>query len=253
LAVDLPSAAEQILAHPTSSTRLYYLVRDPSGKADRRRCGDIRLARRANARRTARFSYDATYRGTKVRAAALLAPCGGQVCTITGRRDERASATAWCAKILFGQRHAPGAARGADARAGCGSVVARGLAPLEGSRERSQAFPRDLRSIEPALAPADTRPLIEAMKPAAVAGRRNRTCNSNASSPTRAPVAHAASRDCVSHMPKLALAQPLSRRPAPEIEQVHSATVRIAAAGEPAAGLVRARARGRVRAAFAVT
>src|SRR5205809_851455 len=81
LAVDPPSAAEQILRTDRFDT-IYYLVRDPSGKLI---AGDAGIPPPPVAQRPQDGSvfYDATYRDTKVRAAALLAPCGGQICTIT--------------------------------------------------------------------------------------------------------------------------------------------------------------------------
>src|SRR5437879_8180360 len=81
LAVDLPSAAEQILRTDQFDT-IYYLVRDPSGRLI---AGDAGIPPPPVAQRPQDRSvfYDATYRDTKVRAAALLAPCGGQICTIT--------------------------------------------------------------------------------------------------------------------------------------------------------------------------
>src|SRR2546430_1582865 len=74
LAVDLPSAAEQILRTDQFDT-IYYLVRDPSGKLI---AGDAGIPPPPVAQRPQDGSvfYDATYRDTKVRAAALLAPCG---------------------------------------------------------------------------------------------------------------------------------------------------------------------------------
>src|SRR6266404_7541903 len=99
LAVDLPSAAEQILRTDQFDT-IYYLVRDPSGKLI---AGDAGIPPPPVVQRPQDGSifYDATYRGTKVRAAALLAPCGGQVCTITVAETTR-KRDRLVREILFG-------------------------------------------------------------------------------------------------------------------------------------------------------
>src|SRR6267143_1730268 len=176
LAVDLPSAAEQILRTDQFDT-IYYLVRDPSGKLI---AGDAGIPPPHVAQRPQDGSifYDATYRGTRVRAAALLAPCGGQICTITVAETTR-KRDRLVREILLGSVM-PQALLAVLTLALVWFGVARGLAPLERlSGEIRKLSPRDLRPIEPALAPAETRPLIEP-QPAALPRQR------------RAPAAHAA-------------------------------------------------------------
>ena len=75
--VDLPSVAEQVLRTDKYDT-IYYVVRDPSGMPI---AGDSGIPPPpANQRvQDSSMFYDAVYRGTKVRAATLLAPCGGKV------------------------------------------------------------------------------------------------------------------------------------------------------------------------------
>ncbi|HKC31645.1 MAG TPA: sensor histidine kinase N-terminal domain-containing protein, partial [Burkholderiales bacterium] len=160
LAVDLPSAAEQILRTDQFDT-IYYLVRDPSGKLI---AGDAGIPPPPVAQRPQDGSvfYDATYRDTKVRAAALLAPCGGRICTITVAETTR-KRDRLVREILLGSVM-PQALLAVLTLALVWFGVARGLAPLERlSGEIRKLSPHDLRPIEPAQAPAETRPLIEAL------------------------------------------------------------------------------------------
>src|SRR5438034_10422304 len=165
--VDLPSAAEQILRTDRFDT-IYYLVRDPSGKLI---AGDAGIPPPPVAQRPQDGSvfYDATYRDTKVRAAALLAPCGGQICTITVAETTR-KRDRLVREILLGSVM-PQALLAVLTLALVWFGVARGLAPLERlSGEIRKLSPRDLRPIEPALAPAETHPLIEALNQLLVQG-----------------------------------------------------------------------------------
>src|SRR5436309_14583192 len=155
LAVDLPSAAEQILRTDRFDT-IYYLVRDPSGKLI---AGDAGIPPPPVAQRPQDGSvfYDATYRDTKVRAAALLAPCGGQICPITLAETTR-KRDRLVREILLGSVM-PQALFAVLTLALVWFGVARGLAPLERlSGEIRKLSPRDLRPIEPALAPAAAHP-----------------------------------------------------------------------------------------------
>src|SRR5437867_1976220 len=145
LAVDLPSAAEQILRTDRFDT-IYYLVRDPSGKLI---AGDAGIPPPPVAQRPQDGSvfYDATYRDTKVRAAALLAPCGGQICTITVAETTR-KRDRLVREILLGSVM-PQALLAVLTLALVWFGVARGLAPLERlSGEIRKLSPRDLRPIE---------------------------------------------------------------------------------------------------------
>jgi len=105
LAVDLPSAAEQILRTDRFDT-IYYMVRDPSGKPI---AGDAGIPPPPVAQRPQDGSvfYDATYRDTK-------GPCRGAAGALRrpdlyhhGRRDD-AQARPPGARDPAWQRHAPG-------------------------------------------------------------------------------------------------------------------------------------------------
>src|SRR6266850_789211 len=221
LAVDLPSAAEQILRTDRFDT-IYYMVRDPSGKPI---AGDAGIPPPPVAQRPQDGSvfYDATYRDTKVRAAALLAPCGGQICTITVAETTR-KRDRLVREILLGSVM-PQALLAVLTLALVWFGVARGLAPLERlSGEIRKLSPNDLRPIEPAQAPAETRPLIEALNQLLVqveeSNRNQQRFLANAAHQLRTPLA-----GLQAHA-ELALAQPLSEESRAEIEWVHSALAR---------------------------
>src|SRR2546426_177343 len=215
LAVDLPSAAEQILRTDQFDT-IYYLVRDPSGRLI---AGDAGIPPPPVAQRPQDRSvfYDATYRDTKVRAAALLAPCGGQICTVTVAETTR-KRDRLVREILLGSVM-PQALLAVLTLALVWFGVARGLAPLERlSGEIRKLSPRDLRPIEPALAPAETRPLIEALNQLLVqveeSNRNQQRFLANAAHQLRTPLAGLRTHA------ELALAQPLSEETRAEIEYV---------------------------------
>src|SRR5207245_3127934 len=99
-------------------------------------------------------------------------------------------------------------------------VVARGLAPLERlSGETRKLSPRDLRPIEPALAPAETRPLIEALNQLLVqveeSNRNQQRFLANAAHQLRTPLAGLRTHA------ELALAQPLSDRKSTRLNSSH--------------------------------
>src|SRR5206468_5266256 len=235
LAVDLPSAAEQILRTDQFDT-IYYLVRDPSGRLI---AGDAGIPPPPVAQRPQDRSvfYDATYRDTKVRAAALLAPCGGQICTVTVAETTR-KRDRLVREILLGSVM-PQALLAVLTLALVWFGVARGLAPLERlSGEIRKLSPRDLRPIEPALAPAETHPLIEALNQLLVqveeANRNQQRFLANAAHQLRTPLA-----GLQAHA-ELALAQPVPEQARIEMEQVRTATVRTARLANQLLALARA-------------
>jgi two-component system sensor histidine kinase TctE len=239
--VDLPSAAEQML-RTDRFDRIYYVVRDPSGKPI---AGDAGIPLPPADRRPQDGSmfYQASYRGSQVRAAALLAPCGGQICTITVAETTR-KRDRLVREILLGSVM-PQALLAVLTLALVWFGVARGMAPLERlSGEIRKLSPRDLRPIEPAQAPAETRPLIEALNQLLVqveeSNRNQQRFLANAAHQLRTPLA-----GLQAHA-ELALAQPLSDESRAEIEQVHSATVRIARLANQLLALAHAERGGRV-------
>lgn len=241
--VDLPSAAEQVLRTDKYDT-IYYLVRDPSGRAI---AGDSGIPLPPADQRVQDSStfYDAQYRGTKVRAAMLLAPCGGQVCTITvaettHKRDRLVR------EILLGSVM-PQALLAVLTLVVVWFGVARGLAPLDRlSDEIRKRSPRDLRPLEPALAPSETLPLIQALNQLLVqveeANRNQQRFLANAAHQLRTPLA-----GLQAHA-ELALAQPVPEQARAEMEQVRTATVRTARLANQLLALARAEPGGHVEA-----
>src|SRR5467141_2583491 len=235
LAVDLPSAAEQVLRTDQFDT-IYYLVRDPSGKLI---AGDAGIPPPPVAQRPQDGSvfYDATYRDTRVRAAALLAPCGGQICTITVAETTR-KRDRLVREILLGSVM-PQALLAVLTLALVWFGVARGLAPLERlSGEIRKLSPHDLRPIEPAQAPAETRPLIEALNQLLVqveeSNRNQQRFLANAAHQLRTPLAGLQAHT------ELTLAKALPAEVRAELEQVHQATIRTARLANQLLALTRA-------------
>lgn len=239
--VDLPIAAEQVL-RADRYDKVYYVVRDPSGRPV---AGDAGIPQPPDGLRPQDTSmlYDATYRGRRVRAAALFAPCGGQLCTITVAETTR-KRDALARRILLGSV-LPQALLAALTLLIVWFGVARGLAPLNRlSGEIRKRSPRDLSAIEPALAPEETLPVIEALNQ--LLGRvgeahlNQQRFLANAAHQLRTPLA-----GLQAHA-ELALAQPIPQAARNELEQVHSATVRTARLANQLLALARAEPGGRV-------
>jgi two-component system sensor histidine kinase TctE len=117
--------------------------------------------------------------------------------------------------------------------------VARGLAPLYRlSDEIRKRSARDLRPIEPAEAPEETKALIEALNQLLIQveelHRNQQRFLANAAHQLRTPLA-----GLQAHA-ELALAQPLPQAARAEVEQVHSATVRTARLANQLLALARA-------------
>jgi two-component system, OmpR family, sensor histidine kinase TctE len=245
--VDLPSAAEQVLRTDKYDT-IYYVVRDPSGKAI---AGDAGIPSPPSAQRAQDSSmfYDAEYRGAKVRAATLLSPCAGQVCTIivaeTTRKRDRLMREILIGSVL------PQALLAVLTLVTVWFGVARGLAPLQRlSDEIRKRSVRDLRPIGTAQAPEEARPLIGALNQLLVevqeSHRNQQRFLANAAHQLRTPLA-----GLQAHA-ELALAQPLPDAARADVEQVHSATVRTARLANQLLALARAEPGGRVEPPSAV-
>jgi len=151
---DMPPTVEQVLRADRYDT-IYYRVISPGGLDI---AGDPELP----APETDAMAYDAVYRGQKLRLVSVLAPCGKSTCTVlvgetTIKRNRLARgvllsslfpemliAAATLVIVWFG--------------------VKRGLWPLARLSEEIKArSPRDLRPIDAAAAPEETRPLVSAL------------------------------------------------------------------------------------------
>ena len=239
--LDLPSVAEQVL-RTDKYDKVYYVVRDPSGTPV---AGDSGIPTAPPSLRAQDSSivYDAVYRGSKVRAATLLAPCGGQICTITVAETTR-KRDIMVREILLGSV-LPQALLAVLTLVTVWFGVARGLGPLQRlSDEMRKRSARDLSPIEPKHAPEETRPLIDALNQLLVQigelHRNQQRFLANAAHQLRTPLA-----GLQAHA-ELALAQPIPPAARAEVEQVHSATVRTARLANQLLALARAEPGGHV-------
>jgi two-component system sensor histidine kinase TctE len=233
--VDLPSVAEQVLRTDKYDT-VYYVVRDPAGNPIAGDAG-IPLPPPTQRAQDSSMLYDAIYRGSRVRAATLLAPCGGQICSVTVAETTR-KRDLMVREILIGSV-LPQALLAVLTLVIVWFGVARGLAPLYRlSDEIRKRSARDLHPIEPAQAPEETKALIEALNQLLIRveelHRNQQRFLANAAHQLRTPLA-----GLQAHA-ELALAQPLPQEARAELEQVHSATVRTARLANQLLALARA-------------
>ena len=236
--LDLPSAAEQVLRTDKYDT-VYYVVRDPAGKAI---AGDAGVPLPPSRQRPQDGSvlYNAEYRGTRVRAATLLAPCAGQVCTIvvaeTTRKRDRLVREILLGSVL------PQALLAVLTLILVWFGVARGLLPLQRlSDEIGKRSARDLSPIGTEHVPEETRALVGALNQLLVrveeSNRNQQRFLANAAHQLRTPLA-----GLQAHAELALKAAPESARP--ELAQVHAAAVRMARLANQLLALARAEAGG---------
>ena len=219
--LELPVAVDQVLRRDSYDS-VYYRVLGPSGEEI---AGDEGLPAPPpdRERRDGFLAYDTSYQGQKVRAVALQAQCGSQLCSVLVaetmvkrnrlQRDilvssllpEMLIAFATLIIVWFG--------------------VKRGLGPLARlSDEIKERSPGDLRPIDAAAAPEETRPLVSALNglldEVAQASRNQQRFLANAAHQLRTPLAGLQAHT------ELALAQPLTPEVRAELEQVRQATIR---------------------------
>lgn len=238
---DVPPGVEQVL-RTDKYDKVFYVVRDPRGN---RIVGDagIPLPPAGSHPQEGQVIYDARYGEVKVRAATLLTPCGGQVCTVTVAETTR-KRDRLVREILLGSV-LPQALLAVLTLVIVWFGVAHGLAPLERlSEEIRRRSPRNLEPIAPAEAPEETRPLIQALnsllQQVDELHRNQQRFLANAAHQLRTPLAGLRAHA------ELALAQPLPGAARSEIEQVHTATVRTARLANQLLALARAEPGGRV-------
>ncbi len=232
---DLPSAAEAVV-RTDKYDKVYFVVRDPEGRVI---AGDRDIPNPPPGQRADEgvIAYDAEVHGRRLRATALLVPCGTGICTVnvaetTIKRDRLAR------DILIGGV-LPQALLAVLTLALVWFGVTRGLAPLarlsDEIRERS---PRDLRPIDESDAPAEAKPLLGALnKLFAQVDESNRNQQrflANAAHQLRTPLAGLQAHT------ELAMAQPVPDACRAELEYVHSATIRTARLANQLLALARA-------------
>lgn len=238
---DVPPGVEQVL-RTDKYDKVFYVVRDPAGNPIAGDAG-IPLPPPGSRAQDSQMIYNATYRDLPVRAATLLAPCGGLVCTVTVAETTR-KRDLLVREILLGSVM-PQALLAVLTLVIVWFGVARGLVPLERlSDEIRRRSARDLRPIAPADAPEETRPLIQALnallEQVGDLHRNQQRFLANAAHQLRTPLAGLQAHS------ELALAQPIPPAARAELEQVHTATVRTARLANQLLALARAEPGGRV-------
>jgi two-component system sensor histidine kinase TctE len=231
--VELPVAVDQVLRRDAYDT-VYYRVLGPKGEQI---AGDEGLPEPPSQGREVPASYDATYKGQKVRAVALPAKCGSALCRVlvaetTVKRNRLARdilfstllpemliALATLVIVWFG--------------------VKRGLGPLARLSDEIKArSPGDLRPIDAAGTPEEARPLVSALNDLlgqlALASRNQQRFLANAAHQLRTPLAGLQAHT------ELALAKSLAGPARGELEFVHEATIRTARLANQLLALARA-------------
>jgi len=232
---DLPSAAEAMV-RTDKYDKVYYAVRDPKGQAV---AGDQEIPLPPPGLRAADgvVAYDADYRGSRIRVAALQVPCGDGNCTVkvaeTTVKRERLARDILIGSVL------PQALLAVLTLALVWFGVARGLAPLARlSDEILERSPRDLRAINERGAPAEAKPLVAALNKlfdqVDESNRNQQRFLANAAHQLRTPLAGLQAHT------ELALAQPVPQACRAELEYVHSATIRTARLANQLLALARA-------------
>lgn len=226
---DLPDAVDRVLRADRTDA-IYYRVLSPGGLEI---AGDPALPLAENDA----TAYDAKYNGEDVRIVSVLTPCGRSTCTVlvgetTVKRSQAARgillsslfpeiliALATLVIVWFG--------------------VKRGLWPLARLSEEIKArSPRDLRPIDTAAAPEETRPLVSALNgllgEVAGAAQNQQRFLANAAHQLRTPLAGLQAHT------ELALAQPMPEVCRAHLEHVHQATIRTARLANQLLALARA-------------
>ena len=190
-------------------------------------------------------AYDGSFHGNKVRVVSVQAPCGRSICTVLVA-ETLVKRTQHSQEILLSTL-LPEALIALAAALIVWFGVKRGLGPLTSLSEELKArSPRDLRPIDAAAAPEETRPLVTALngllQEVAESSRTQQRFVAAAAHQLRTPLA-----DLQTHS-EIALAQPLPAPARAPLEQVHAATVRTARLANQLLTLARAEsgARGEV-------
>jgi two-component system, OmpR family, sensor histidine kinase TctE len=226
---DLPGAVEQVLRTDRFDI-IYYRVISPAGLEI---AGDADLpAPPGDA-----IAHDTIYNGKKVRVVSVQAPCGRSACTVlvgeTMVKRER------LARDLLLQSLFPDFLIALATLVIVWFGVKRGLEPLARLSEEIKARSAgDLRPIDAAGAPEETRPLVGALngllEEVSAASRKQQRFLADAAHQLRTPLAGLQAHT------ELALAQPMPPACRAQLEQVHRATIRTARLANQLLALARA-------------
>ncbi|HUJ86588.1 MAG TPA: sensor histidine kinase N-terminal domain-containing protein [Burkholderiales bacterium] len=246
--LDLPDAAERVLRTDRYDA-IYFHVAAPDGGHI---AGDQGLPPPPPDKTPQDhiIAYDGIYAGKDLRIVAVLVPCDGKRCLVqvaetTNKRERLLRyivlsslvptvliALATLLIVWFG--------------------VKRGLEPLDLlSEEIKRRSPRDLRPVQAAAAPEETKPLVNALnallEEVAQANQNQQRFLANAAHQLRTPLAGLQAHT------ELALAQPVPEGCRAELEQVHLATVRTARLANQLLALARAEPGGGFAAGLGAT
>ena len=231
---DLPAAVEQVLRTDRYDV-IFYRVLSPSGLHI---AGDPTLP----APPEDVPAHNAVFNGQKVRVVRVDSPCSGALCTVlvaeTTNKRARAARDFLLTSML------PGILIALATLLIVWFGVKRGLWPLARlSDELKARSPRDLRPIDVAAAPEETRSLVTALngllEEVAHAAQNQQRFLANAAHQLRTPLAGLQTHT------ELALAQPLPESCRAHLEQVHQATIRTARLANQLLALSRAEPGGR--------
>jgi two-component system sensor histidine kinase TctE len=226
---ELPSAVEQVL-RTDRFDRIYYRVMSPAGIEI---AGDADLPPPPGDA----VAHDTVYDGRKVRVVSEQAPCGRSACTVlvaetTVKREH-------LARDLLLQSLFPDFLIALATLVIVWFGVKRGLQPLARLSEEIKARSAgDLRPIDAAGAPEETRPLVGALngllEEVSAASRKQQRFLADAAHQLRTPLAGLQAHT------ELALAQPIPDACRAQLEQVRRATIRTARLANQLLALARA-------------
>jgi two-component system sensor histidine kinase TctE len=232
--LELPAAVEQVLRTDRYDS-IFYRVLAPGGS-------DIAGDRTLPASDGDSLAYDAVFNGQKVRVVKVDTPCGRAACTVlvaeTTVKRSRLARDFLVSSLL------PGMLIALATLVIVWFGVKRGLWPLDRlSEEIKSRSPRDLRPIDTASSPEETRPLVSALngllEEVAYAAQSQQRFLANAAHQLRTPLAGLQAHT------ELALAQQMPDSCRTHLEQVHQATIRTARLANQLLALARAEPGGR--------
>jgi two-component system sensor histidine kinase TctE len=226
--LDLPHEVEQAL-RTDRYDKMFYRVLSPAGEHI---AGDDKLPASGGA-----AAFDARFRGEQVRIVTAPAACGALSCTVLVA-ETMVKRTRLAREFLITSLF-PGIAIALATLVLVWFGVKRGLWPLARiSDELKARSPRDLRPIDAAGVPEETRPLVSALngllEEVALAARNQQRFLANAAHQLRTPLAGLQAHT------ELALAQPIPESCRAHLEQVHQATIRTARLANQLLALARA-------------
>jgi two-component system sensor histidine kinase TctE len=226
---DVPAAVEQVLRTDRFDS-IYYRVVSPAGMEI---AGDADLP----APKGDQMAHNTSYRGAKVRVVSVQAPCGRSACTILV--GETMVKREHLARDLLLQSLFPDFLIALATLIIVWYGVKWGLKPLARlSEEIKTRSAGDLRPIDAAAAPEETRPLVGALNgllaEVSASSSHQQRFIADAAHQLRTPLAGLQAHT------ELALAQPMPQACRAQLEQVHKATIRTARLANQLLALARA-------------